>query len=314
MDEAQTESVTTAQPCGLGLTSSPLNRSGTGERGPVAGQAGGGCPTCGGSTLLNSNSASPPSYVYAIGRIGARYPSPAIEKEIAQATGRADTAGLTDRQALHIALSKPENRYLVRQLCWVLTIEGLDTYILRPRDPADFSLLVEALRPNPSPMDLDLVIGVMGPIASPDVCNGLTVPIVVFDQIYSFDRQALIKSIPKPEKVPAKDFAPVAEELLDRIMQMADNAGSTNEHRAMNYLSVRYGAIYTAVGEAFNRNASLSSVEVRPSPLGGVRSIVDVVFAFTNRTTDVLEKQYVTVDVTELFPFLVRKLSPYYDR
>ena len=66
-------------------------------------------------------------------------------------TGRAETAGLTDRQALHEVLSQRQNRYLVRQLCWVLTIEGLDTYILQPRDPADLDLLVEALRPDAAP-------------------------------------------------------------------------------------------------------------------------------------------------------------------
>ena len=103
-------------------------------------------------------------------------------------------------------LSKPENRYLVRQLCFVMTIEGLETYLLRPRDPADFSLLVEAIRPNPSPLDLDIVIGIKGPIAPPEMCNGLMVPIVVFDQLYSFGRDTLIKSIPKPEKA-AKDLA-----------------------------------------------------------------------------------------------------------
>jgi hypothetical protein len=30
--------------------------------------------------------------------------------------------------------------------------------------------------------------------------------------------------------------------------------------------------------------------------------------------TDVVEKYFVRVDVTEEFPFLVTKLSPYYDR
>jgi hypothetical protein len=254
------------------------------------------------------------SPVYAIGRIGPRYPSPAIEKEMAQVAGRSDTAGLTDRQTLHSVLSRSENRYLARQLCWVLTIEGLDTYILQPRDPTDFSLLIESLRPTPSPTDLDVVIGLMGPVADPQLCNGLMVPIVAFDQIYSFDRASFIAAIPQPDHVNAEEFAPKAQELLDRIMQMADNAGSTADHRALNYLAVRYGAVYTAVGDAFNRNASLTSVEVRPSPLGGLRNIVDVVFAFTNRATDVIEKQYVTVDVTERFPFLVRKLSPYFDR
>jgi hypothetical protein len=55
-------------------------------------------------------------------------------------------------------------------------------------------------------------------------------------------------------------------------------------------------------------------VDVRPSPLGGGRKIVEVVFALTNRTTDVTEKFFTRVDITEEFPFLVTKLSPYYDR
>jgi hypothetical protein len=48
--------------------------------------------------------------------------------------------------------------------------------------------------------------------------------------------------------------------------------------------------------------------------VSGVRRIVEVVVAYTNRTTDVTEKFSVRVDVTEEFPFLVTKLSPYYDR
>ena len=140
----------------------------------------------------------------------------------------------------HAVLSKRENRYLVRQLCWVLTIQGLETYLLAPRDPADIDLLVEAIRPAPSPNDIDVVIGMRGPIAPPEMCNGLMVPIVVFDQIYSFDRDALIKAIPKPEKTTAEQFGPAAEELFDRIMQLTDNAGATDEHRALNYLAMRY--------------------------------------------------------------------------
>ena len=150
--------------------------------------------------------AATPAYVYAIGRIEPRFPTLSAEKEFAQATGRAETAGLTDRQALHAILSQRQNRYLVRQLCWVLTIEGLDTYILHPRDPADLDLLIEALRPTPRPTDVDVVVGVRGPIAPPEMCNGLMVPIVIFDQIYSFDVDTLMKSIPRPEKITAKEF------------------------------------------------------------------------------------------------------------
>ncbi len=244
-----------------------------------------------------------PSYVYALGKVTPRFPNLAVEKEFAQATGRAETTGLTDRQALQSVLSQRSNRYLARQLCWVLEIEGMETYLLVPRDPADFDLLVEALRPTPSPLDVDIVIGIRGPIAPPEMCNGLMIPIVAFDQIYSFDRDALIKAIPRPEKVTA-----------DRIMQMADNAGATDEHRALNYLAVRSPAIYATASDAFGRNSALTGVEVRSSRLSGARTIVDVIFSYTNRTTDITEKFFVRVDATEEFPFLTTKLSPYYDR
>ncbi|MFD8222417.1 hypothetical protein ACFV2U_54580 [Streptomyces sp. NPDC059697] len=72
--------------------------------------------------------------------------------------------------------------------------------------------------------------------------------------------------------------------------------------------------IYAKAAEAHAAEAALSGVEVRPSRLGGPRNIMDVVFSFTHRRTDVTEKHFVRVDVSEEFPFLVTKLSPYYER
>jgi hypothetical protein len=273
------------------------------------------CPTCGVSPQLNQpHKASTSAYIYALGRIEPRFPRLSVEKEYAQATGRAETAGLTDRQALQAVLSQPENRYLARQLCYILTIEGLDTYILQPGDPADLQTLIESLRPTPQPGDVDVVVGRRGPIAPPEFCNGLAVPIVIFDQIYSFDREAFIKSIPRPEKISAKEFGPAAEELFDRIIQIADNAGAIDADRAVNYLALRYPAIYARAAESFAANSSLTALEVRPSPLTGTRKIVEVIFSYSNRGTDVTEKFFVRVDVTEEFPFLHTKLSSYYDR
>ena len=269
-----------------------------------------GCPTCGGAAGMTVK----PSFAYAIGKVEARFPNLAAEKEFAQATGRSDTAGKTDQQTFHAVLSKREHRYLVRQLCWVLTIQGLETYLLVPRDPADIDLLVEAIRPASSPNDIDVVIGLRGPIAPPEMCNGLMVPIVVFDQIYSFDRETLLKAIPRPEKMTGKQFDAAGGEVFDRILHLTDNAGSTDDHRALNYLAMRYPGIYGKTAEQFARDFSLAAVEVLPSPLSGTRKIVDVIFCYTNRNTDFTEKFFVRVDVTEEFPFLVSKLAPYYDR
>jgi hypothetical protein len=284
----------------------------TPSQGDVAGApltSGAPCPTCAGATA-----SMPAAHVYAGGRLKALFPRLSVEKEFAQATGRAETAGQTDQQMFYNMLSKPENRYLARQLCWVLMIQGLETYLVRPRDPRDFDRLVEAIRPQPSPLDIDVVIGMRGPIAPPELCNGLMVPIVVFDQVYHFDRDALIKAIPRPEKMKEKQFEAAAREVFERILMMTDNAGATDDHRALNYLAMRYPGIYVKAAEEFARDSSLTGVDVRPSPLSGTRKIVDVIFSYTNRNTDFTEKFCVRVDVTEEFPFLVTKLSPYYDR
>jgi cyclic patellamide precursor peptide PatG len=254
------------------------------------------------------------SYIYALGRIDARFPSLAVEKEFSQATGRADTAGLTDRRVLQQLLSERANRYLARRLCWVFSVESLDTYILQPEDPSDVQMLVESIRPSANPADIDVIIGVRGPVAPPAMCNGLTVPIVMVSQVYSFERAAFLKTIPKPEKMEAKQFAPASQELFDRIIQLADNAGATDEHRALNYLAVRYPAIYAQATESFANNRSLTSVEVRPSRLSGARRIVQVIFTYTDRQTDVTDRYFCRVDVTEEFPFLFSKLAPFYDR
>ena len=120
------------------------------------------CATCGAEAESNGIEAAAPNYVFAIGRVEMRFPTLAIEKEFAQATGRSDTKGLSDRAAAHAVLSARANRYIARQVCWFFTIEGLETYILVPRDPADYDQLLEAVRAQPSPLDLDVVVGVRG--------------------------------------------------------------------------------------------------------------------------------------------------------
>ena len=84
--------------------SKPSSGSRTGMT--LAPQIGGGtCATCGGAMENPNGHATTYSYVYALGRVEPRFPSLAVEKEFAQATGRAETAGLTDRQALQAVLS-----------------------------------------------------------------------------------------------------------------------------------------------------------------------------------------------------------------
>ena len=97
-------------------------------------------------------------------------------------------------------------------------------------------------------------------------------------------------------------------------MQVADNAGTTDEHRALNYLAVRYPVIYANASAAQGDEDSLTAIDVRPSRLGRPQSVLDVIFSYTHRRTDVTDKYFVRVDVTGEFPFLVSKLQPFFDR
>jgi PatG Domain len=70
-------------------------------------------------------------------QIEARFPRPSIEKQKTQVTRQAETAGQTDGHALCEVLRRRQNRYLARLMCWVLMVQGLETYILQPRDPME---------------------------------------------------------------------------------------------------------------------------------------------------------------------------------
>ena len=87
--------------------------------------------------------------------------------------------------------------------------------------------------------------------------------------------------------------------------------GDTDASKALAYLALRYPQIYASACTAIASNSSLTSVSVLPSNLSATRRIVDVVFAFTRPAhTDVVSKQFVRVDVTGKYPFLVTKMMP----
>jgi hypothetical protein len=204
---------------------------------------------------------------------------------------------------------------LANDVCWVFSVEGVDHYVLIPRDPASMDSLIDAAKQCASTTkDVAVVIGTMGPVCGPDMCNGLQLRIVGFDVIWHFDQAGFIKAIPRPDNVSDADFGKLASDLLDRIAKMSDNAGATDEHRAINYLALTYPGIYGVVGDQHRIGYDLSGLSFAQSRLGGAtRKILDVLLTFTNRVTTATNMFHVRVDVTDKYPFLVTPLSPYYD-
>jgi len=104
------------------------------------------------------------------------------------------------------------------------------------------------------------------------------------------------------------------EAVLGQIMGLAASSGGTDQHRALTYLAVRYPLLFKRATERDAQGFTLSSVQIRAAPAGGHRSMVDVIFAWTHRTTGITDQERVPVDVTGLFPFVVTELSPYIGR
>jgi hypothetical protein len=252
-------------------------------------------------------------FVFAIGQVEPRFPSLGVEKEFVQASHGEFTPSLVDRQALRVVLSAPENRYLARSMCWIFSVQGMDAYVLMPTDSSDLDVLVRALGGDP-PTDLDIMIGRVGPLAPPEMCNGQTLSTVSLAQVYSLRRAELLGGIPVPVGVDEEQFRPAAEELLDRIVLRPDNLGTGDESRALNYLAVRYPSVYEQTAAAFARGDSLAAIHVRASSFGGGRRLVDVILSYANRQTRRTTKLFARVDVTEEYPFLVSGLARYFDR
>ena len=212
-------------------------------------------------------------FIYALGKIEARFPSQGVEKEFAQVAGRTPSKGKTDREMMQAVLSAPENRYLARQLCWVLTLQGLETYLLAPRDPVDLRPAdPDGARHAATERSRRRHRAARRDRAARDVQWAHGADCHLRPDLLLRPRRA-DQGDSAPAEVPAKEFQSAAEELFDRIMQITDNAGATDEHRALNYLrgslsghlrQDRGGSLPRA-----RRSAPWRSARRRSAPSGG---------------------------------------------
>ena len=98
------------------------------------------CSSCGTAQAANGGMPVSPPCIYVIGHIEPRFPLLSLEKEARQAIARSGPSKENDREVMAKLLRDPANRYIVRRLCWVLSVQGVETYILVPRDGDIFAL------------------------------------------------------------------------------------------------------------------------------------------------------------------------------
>lgn len=275
--------------------------------------AGCGCGGGGGACACKGGGGSAPrpgvTPVYAFGALRSAFPSRSMAEEMTHAVESLHAGGSVARYftaptgyGLEL-LGQGEYDYLLRDACFILTIGPVDAYLVQPRTYPELYSLIAASNQATTPSVLSAVIGTLGPVAGPEACNGLQLPIVYCDQVVSFERK-MVEHFYDASAGDARKLASLPASQL--LLQMTDNMGVSPEHRALNYVAVRYPAIYGALERMTQRGFRLIRIEATASASEGAR---DVVFVYQDHDVGQVVEWRCTVDVSGEYPFLVRRLS-----
>ena len=60
-------------------------------------------------------------------------------------------------------------------------------------------------------------------------------------------------------------------------------------------------------------NWALGGMTSRPASLSGLRLMIDVIFMFRHRVSGLVNKMFMRVDVTDLYPFQVSPIQPFFE-
>jgi hypothetical protein len=270
---------------------------------------------------MQVRSAATTQPVYAIGLLSPQFPSIGVEKEFAQLTAGAHQGDRIEVGLLQQQLANPDNAYLARHLCWVFASSGVDTFTVLPRDDAEVARLVEMLSPEASDDLVHVVVGrtIFSAADSPCAASGL--PAVRADQVLAFTPGEFAAAMPEdasngndaaPPATGSAGLPAVVREVFTRLTRGAGNRGFADEHRARNYVALRYPPIYHAVRQALRDGKVLVGIDAQHSHAAD-RRLVSVRLTVRHPRTDITERYQCLADVTEVFPFLVTGLQPVYD-
>ncbi|TMJ01170.1 MAG: hypothetical protein E6G97_17640 [Alphaproteobacteria bacterium] len=277
------------------------------EGGPAAAMAHAGgcsCEACAGKPR-----SAPEQYVYALGRFDVKFPTIGIEREFQQRE-RALKAQQSAARGRKLRQVLEANSHLALRVAYTFGLGATPTYLVMPSSGSQRAEFLEAIERVGDTNHVSVLIGRMGPLASPAMSGGLVAPIVMADKIYTFSldewQKGLESSLERAVKsrdIKKDAFNEVCRELFHRLALMAENMGVTDGHRALNYLLVQHPGLFLAAAERAKRQV-LDRVETRVIHGPGMRRQVAVIFTFLDSSTGVPERLFCRVDVTEEWPFV----------
>lgn len=278
-----------------------------------------GCSCDGSSASCSCGGTGPTRYVYAVGILRPIYPNRSLEHEMLQSADRSQAPGPPNELDFQ-TMRMGENVHVSRDMCFVLSIGGIDTYIVKPRSYLELNDIISDLDEQETQDEplYAVIVGPMGSVAPPEMCTGLQLPVVVCNQYMSFTQSAMVDALTNAD---ASITSSVARDMLRRmVLEPSNNAGEMPEHRATNYLALQYPDIYAQASiyldagseqNPWSRVMYFEDARARPAEVQGTRVVMDVVFNYAERHTRQRLESYCKVDVTGQFPFLVTPLVTY---
>lgn len=279
-----------------------MNRTSMGHRGTVVQLA-----------EMHESGLAPLGYVYVIGKVQWAFGAPDIEKEYLQLLPDPVPANLTT-EAQRVQYVLQQNPFLAREMEWLFIIGGQPAYRLTPRSQTELNAFVTNMVPSdPTVIQYSYIVGTFDPL-------GGDMPRVVVNRTELFTLQELAACVTSALKAQNVTNIPSTQQIVnvfDQTLQLANNTGDLDEHRALNYVSVNYPEVYvlpTAQG-ATSSNLVFIGVETRHSvnDAGGAK-VIEVILKYQNQSTGVPLRFFTSVDVTGQFPYIVQKFQPYFER
>lgn len=283
--------------CGCGSTDGTCSCQGGGA---------GASPTAAGSTP-----------VYAFGTLRMVFPSKSMEAEMQRALASMHAAampGVVPYFDVHSGyglqlLGQGQYDYLFRDACFILTIGKIDAYLVQARSTPELQSMVAAANQLDDPTIYSAIIGQLGPIAGPQACNGLQLPIVYCNQIFSMPRLWLTRHVQSYFSAEGND-APLTAAQTQQLsllgLQMTDNMGASPEHRALNYVALRYPLVYEITADMYGDGYMLLRIEVTPGRAPDER---DVVFVYQRLEVGQVVQWRCSIDVSGMYPYITQRLS-----
>lgn len=266
------------------------------------------CPTCPKSGTEDGK------LVYALGTLSYDLGSDTRRRSL---TTSLDEKSLYDPAALLKDLKKASNAYLAESITWILSVDEVPMYAVRPGGAFAaegykqlLALLDDQLNEGAERVSLPGVLD--GHVMLP---SGLILPVVVpeFRGMYSWTTTELAKSL--LAGVSADNLAEREEAIgnfLERVYFEVRNPGLTAPDRALNFAATQAYQIERVFERALQNNLQLDGIEVGKSPIARPGSDSwDVKLSFFNPMRRLEEARMLfrfTVDVSDVIPVMVGKV------